>query len=293
MMQPLVLDFDESVGPVPKATTLDLTGWQEAIRFGCTMRTFRRLREHLDAHMPAEHGTVLMGSGDYHHISWPLIERMSDRGPFQVIVLDNHPDNMRFPFGVHCGSWVRKVAQLKHVSKVHVLGITSGDIGLAHAWENYLGPLASGKLTYWCMDVEVGWAKYFGLQKGFRRFTDPDALVAAFVAEQQTMPQPTYLTIDKDVLSAEAAHTNWDQGRFLEHHMLQVIEALSGQLVGSDITGEISSWQYSTWWKRRLSAMDGQEPIAQEQLDAWQQEQRDMNARLLPALARAYQVKPL
>ena len=282
---PLILDFDGSVGPIDGATTLALGDWQEAIRFGCTLRTFDRLRRHLAAVAPAEHGTVLMGSGDYHHLTWPLVERQRARGPFQLVVFDNHPDNMRFPWGVHCGSWVRKVAMLPYVNHVHVVGITSADIGAGHAWENYLQPLRAGKLSYWCMDVDVGWSARLGLQHAFRRFDDPDALACAFMEQLRRAPQPTYLSIDKDAFSVDTARTNWDQGRLEEHHAMAIIEALRGCIVASDINGEVSAYRYRTWWKRLLSGMDGQEPVPQEELDAWQAQQRALNGRLLAAIA--------
>lgn len=282
---PLILDFDRSVGAIPGATTVALGDWQEAIRFGCTLRTFARLRRHLQATLPAQHGTVLMGSGDYHHLTWPLVERQRARGPFQLVVFDNHPDNMRFPWGIHCGSWVRKVALLPYVSHVHVVGITSGDIGAKHAWENYLRPLRAGKLSYWCMDVDVSWAARFGLSAAFHRFSDPDELTEAFVAQLRSAPQPTYLSIDKDAFSVATAHTNWDQGRLEERHALAIIAALGGRIIASDINGEVSAYQYRTWWKRLLSGMDGQEPVPQAELDAWQAQQRALNTRLLSAIA--------
>ncbi|MBS0582701.1 MAG: hypothetical protein JSS42_06310, partial [Proteobacteria bacterium] len=104
--RPVILDFDRSVGELPDALTIDLADWQEAIRFGCGNRTMEALARKLDAELPRDYGTVFMGSGDFHHLSWPLIRRLRDRERFQVVVFDNHPDNMRFPFGIHCGSWV-------------------------------------------------------------------------------------------------------------------------------------------------------------------------------------------
>ena len=125
MRSPLVLDFDRSVGALPGETRIDLADWQERIRFGSTLRTFRAFLEALAPQLPREHGTVFFGSGDYHHLSWPMIERLAARGPFEVVVFDNHPDNMRFPWGIHCGSWVRRVALLPHVTRVRVLGIST------------------------------------------------------------------------------------------------------------------------------------------------------------------------
>ncbi|HEV2539223.1 MAG TPA: arginase family protein [Frateuria sp.] len=284
---PVVLDIDHSVGPLADRLVVPLEHWQEALRFGCTLSTLARFRRVLDDTLPATHGTVLLGSGDFHHLSWPLIERTRARTPFQVVVLDNHPDNMRYAFGVHCGSWVRRVAMLPQVSHVHVVGITSGDIGRAHAWENYLAPLRKGKLSYWCMDVDVGWARRLGLAQAFHRFDDPQALVAEFRAAQRQRPLPTYLSIDKDVFAPEVARTNWDQGRLRLEHGLALIDGLRGGLVGSDITGEISHYRYRSWLKRRLSAIDEQPAVDPDELAAWQAQQHALNQRLLAAIGRA------
>ncbi len=282
---PLILDFDRTAGEIGGAFRVDMAAWQEEIRFGCSLKRLSALAAHWREILPAHHGTVLLGSGDFHHLSWPLIERCAGQGPFQVVLFDNHPDNMRFPFGVHCGSWVRKVALLPYVSHVHVVGITSTDIGLGSAWEQYWRPLLQGKLTYWCMGVDVGWANYAGLARAFRRYAAPEPMIADFLAELG--PEPVYLTIDKDVLSLQEIHTNWDQGILREGHLMQAIAALQGRIIGSDITGDISSWTYRTRWKRWLSARDGQIPVPPEKLIAWQADQRALNQRLLTAIARS------
>ena len=282
--RPVVLDIDRSVGPLPDRLVLPLEHWQESIRFGCSLATLRRFRTMLDELLPAQYGTVFTGSGDFHHLSWPLIARLQPGRKFQVVVLDNHPDNMRFPFGVHCGSWVRRVAALPMVSHVHVLGITSADIGGGHAWENYLTPLLRGRLTYWSIGVDTGWARRLGLARAFRGFDTPAALVDAFVESQRTQAAPSYLTIDKDVFAPEVAHTNWDQGQLLTDHALALIASLRHGLVGSDINGEVSHYQYQSWWKRRLSAIDEQPAIDPAQLAGWQAQQHALNLQLLAAI---------
>jgi hypothetical protein len=282
---PVVLDIDGSVGPLPDGLVLPLADWQEAIRFGCSLATMRRFRALLDAQLPARHGTVFTGSGDFHHLSWPLIARLAPATPIQVVVLDNHPDNMRFPFGVHCGSWVRRVAALPFVEHVHVLGITSQDIGAGHAWENYLAPLLRGRLTYWSMGVDTGWSRRLGIARAFRGFDTPDALVDGFVEHQRTQALPSYLTIDKDAFAPDVAHTNWDQGRLQLEHALALIASLHRGLAGSDINGEVSHYRYRTWWKRRLSAMDEQPAIDPAQVAGWQAQQHALNLKLLAAIA--------
>ena len=71
----------------------------------------------------------------------------------------------------------------------------------------------------------------------------------------------------------------------LEKHIIKIIDMLSGKIIGSDITGEVSVWNYNTWWKKKLSALDGQEDIPQNQLIHWQKEQQAINTRLLAAIA--------
>jgi arginase family enzyme len=278
---PIVLDFDRSVGALPGATVLDLADRQEAIRFGCSLRALRALAAELDVRLPREHGTVFLGSGDYHHLSWPLIGRRAACAPFDVVVFDNHPDNMRFPFGVHCGSWVRRVALLPQVGHVHVIGIGSADVSRAHAWENYLAPLRRRKLSYWTIGVDTRWAARVGLAHAFRAFDTRAALLDRFVEEQREAKHAVYLSIDKDVLDPAIARTNWDQGRLLDTDLFAAIDALRGRLVGSDVTGDVSAYRYASWWKRKLSALDEQPEIDPAQLAAWQAQQHALNLRLL------------
>lgn len=291
---PVVLDVDGSVGTLPGEVRVPLAAaWQERMRFGCGLGTMRAFRQALDAAMPAvpAHGTVFMGSGDFHHLSWPLIERciaahgFSQARPLHVVVLDNHPDNMRFPFGVHCGSWVRRVAMLPQVAHVHVAGITSGDIGGGHAWENYLGPLRAGRLTYWSSGVDTGWARWLGIADRFRTFPDADALVTELTRMLARQQAPTYFSIDKDVFSRSVVQTNWDQGTLEARHAAAVIAGLRGCIVGSDVTGDVSTYRYAAAWKRWLSAGDGQQTDAEHaQLPAWQSAQAAFNVWLLDLL---------
>lgn len=289
MKTPIILNFDQSVGPIADAINIDLANYQEQIRFGCSKQDYRKLAHHLDQQLPTDQlGTTLMGSGDYHHMSLYLIERLapyySPTNPIQVVVFDNHPDNMRFPFGIHCGSWVSHVAALPFVSHVHVMGISSGDISAWHAWENRLLPLYQGKLNYWSLNRRVKWPNYTGLSKAFHCFDCGDELIASFIALQGSLSLPTYLSIDKDVLSETIIKTNWDQGDLQTYHLTDTIAALGKNIIGSDITGELSSYHYQTWWKRLLSSLDNQPDIDPKMLETWQAEQHQLNLYLLKLL---------
>lgn len=299
MTPPLVLDVDGSVGPLDNELRLPLRDWQEAIRFGSTLRRYEAFRAHVEQRLPACYGTAFMGSGDFHHLSWLLIERCIAQNafaagrPLRVVVLDNHPDNMLFPWGVHCGSWVRRVALHPAVSHVHVVGITSRDIGARHAWENYAAPLRAGKLSYWSSGVDTTWAARKGFAKAFRSFGSVRELSEALALMLAQAPAPTYLSIDKDVFARDVVQTNWDQGQMREDDAVKIIDALKGQIVGSDVTGDISSWRYATWWKRLMSAGDGQDThVPPQALATAQAGQHVFNERLVERIARCH-IAPL
>jgi hypothetical protein len=281
MTVPLALDIDGSLSALA-ARRIELGNWQEAIRFGCSWPTWKRFQRCLETQLPDLYGTVCMGSGDFHHLSHLLLQRFGQAVPFDVVVLDNHPDNMRFPFGIHCGSWVMHAARLPQVRCIHVLGITSSDVSWRHAWENHLRPLIRGKVRYHTIGVDTAWARRAGLSASFSAFGNSQDLVGRFVAGiPKNIPGQVYLSIDKDVFSPEVARTNWDQGVFQLDDARQLIAGLAGRIIGSDITGEISLHQYATGWKRWLSAMDQQPIISPGDLAQWQAQQIGVNRQLI------------
>jgi len=285
---PLILDLDGSVRDIGAAERLPLQDWQERLRFSCSRRDLRRFGDAIAPALSAPHGTVLLGSGDFHHLSLPLVEREAGRRrlrghSLRVVVLDNHPDNMRFPFGVHCGSWVGRAAILPGVVDVHVLGISSPDAGRSHAWENQLGVLRNRRVHYWCVGIDTSWTAQRGITT-LSSFDSPQELVAEFVAAMANDPVPVYFSIDKDVFAPEVVRTNWDQGRFLLDDALAIISALKPHIVASDITGEVSIHHYRSLFKRLLSRLDQQSDPSPAEIDAWQLEQAAVNRALIPAL---------
>jgi len=292
---PIVLDLDGSSGIPDGAIHLALQDWQARLRFGCGRSVLSAFERHLDTLLPPEYGTVLMGSGDFHHLSLPLVKRLTEKRqrPLRLLVVDNHPDNMRYLFGVHCGSWVRRVAMLPNVSHVHVLGITSADIGRGHAWENYLTPLLAGKLSYWSIGVDTGWSRLLGMQQAFRNFDSAATLTEAVCSMLAENREDTYLSIDKDAFSPEVVRTNWDQGQLQEAQLMQMIDLLQGQLIASDITGDVSEYRHPSAWKRWLSAGDEQTlAIPAATLLEWQQQQQALNRRLVTRLQAVMENSP-
>lgn len=277
-MTPRILDFDGSVLPLPGEHRIALSDWQEAIRFACGASTLAalesRLEDALDDGRP-----LFMGSGDFHHLTYLRLKRITARGRrVRVIVLDNHPDNMRYPFGIHCGSWVAPASRLAGVTRVDVLGICSPDVTGWHALENRLGPLRAGRVHYWCLDRPLVALRRLGA-RGVRSFRTPEALLAAFAATVDDTA--VYLSIDKDVLTPTLVHTNWDQGRFDAAHVEAAIRLLSPRLIGSDVVGDVSAYRYRNPFKRALSALDGQSVPPADELSRWQRGQQEVNCRIL------------
>lgn len=283
---PLILDLDGSTQQLHGVDRLVLGEWQETLRFGCRMAALDRFEQAVAAAL-AERTTVFLGSGDFHHLSLALIRRFrGSADPLQVVVVDNHPDNMRYPFGIHCGSWVRHAAALPFVSCVHVLGITSDDVDSGHAWESHLRPLREGRVRYWCIGKDLGWMAGAGIS-GCSSHADGAAMIRAFRAEFERSQGPVYLSIDKDALAAEEVRTNWDQGVLRLADLEAVIGILNGRLVAADVTGDVSAYRYRGWLKRMLSALDRQPALTADVAASAQLAQQDVNRHLLEWLAAA------
>src|SRR6266446_4799615 len=117
------------------------------IRLGCRFHRFRRFEASLADATGTECDetpwTTFYGSGDFHHVSLALVRRL--RMPFNLLVLDNHPDWMRGVPVMHCGTWLYHAARLPQVRRVFHVG---GDVDFDNAYR-WLAPwpqLADGKI---------------------------------------------------------------------------------------------------------------------------------------------------
>jgi hypothetical protein len=249
-----VLDLDGSITQQAWLMTeyrpevLALRDWGPYLRLGCRFGRFRTFERRLAA-LTAATGSRLtfVGSGDFHHVSLALVRQL--RTPFNLLVLDNHPDWMRgIPF-LHCGTWLYHAATLPHVRTIFHVG---GEVDFDNRWQ-WLAPwslLHSGKI------------KVLPALRSFRRGSwrhidnEPvrglaDKSVDAARRRHLLEPHaaelarwPLYVSLDKDVMQANDATVNWDSGhlRFLEVQAIlsAFLSAAGGQVAGMDVVGDWS-----------------------------------------------------
>lgn len=223
-----------------------------ALRLWSRPKALEALRARLREALPATEGAALVmaGSGDFHHVSPLLLERAleaaADLAAVTVLHFDNHPDWVQFGNGVHCGSWVGWAARLPKVAKVITVGVCSRDIRAPSPRRADLALVADDRLELYAYHEPDGaeavrlcgreWPTIEAV--GEAAFAD---LLAARIATEAI-----YITIDKDVLQASDAATNWDQGRTSLAFLKRLLSLLLSRhrLIGADVVGDWSPARY-------------------------------------------------
>ncbi|HVP12199.1 MAG TPA: arginase family protein [Phycisphaerae bacterium] len=190
---------------------------------------------------------VFVGSGDFHHVSLGLVGRR--REPCNLLVLDAHPDWMRgVPF-LHCGTWLYHAARLPNVATVYHVG---GQIDFDNHFR-WLAPwslLQSGKIKVISAARRFHGGRWETTNhQPLRANPDepvlPSRVEALFGRDRADLAaRPLHISIDKDVLCAAEAASNWDCGCLTLAEVTGVIRhflaAAHGRLVGADIVGDWS-----------------------------------------------------
>lgn len=162
---------------------------------------------------------TFMGSGDFHHITALLLAAAAEKfpAPLTLVHFDNHPDWVKFPRGMHCGSWLNNARMIANVTKVFTLGICSDDIYKSKSAAT-LDLLGSGFL-----EILPYGSDY---QQIFKTISTENI----------------YITLDKDVLVHDDTLTNWDQGKMRLDDIAQIITSLGTRyrIIGADVIGDVS-----------------------------------------------------
>ncbi len=252
-----VLDLDGGVTaqagllPDPDLPPIDARSWGPQVRLACSFRRYRGFRRWLHAALGGDKvsgaaaSVVLYGSGDFHHVTLALLERQTT--PFNLLVLDKHPDWMRgIPF-LHCGTWLRHALELPNLQRVFHCG---GELDFDNAYR-WLAPWS---------DIEAGRMVVFPAARPFQRGrwkknqvhpllgengVDREHLSALLTPYREDLGRwPLYISVDKDVLIPEHAAVNWDSGLLRLADALTLLEVFlafaQGRIAGADVLGDWS-----------------------------------------------------
>lgn len=267
-----ILDLDGSLAPQAgligqeRIEWTDAREWGPRIRLGCAFGAFRGFERWLDGAVAGDGATVTFyGSGDFHHVTLALIRRI--RGPFNLLVLDKHPDWMRaIPF-LHCGTWLRHALRLRNLKRVfHCGGLA--DFDNAYRWLAPWSEIRAGRVIAFPPCGPWTRGRWAGIPS-FPLCADEGSLaerlrstLAPFRGELATAP--LYISVDKDVLRAEDAAVNWDSGLLRLPHAIEILDAFlesaDGRLAGADVLGDWSPVVLGTWLNRLCDRIDHPSP---------------------------------
>jgi arginase family enzyme len=262
-----ILDLDGGLLPQTElrsryhAEVVGLSSWGPRIRLACSFARFaafeRALDQALNTTSDNQPSITFYGSGDFHHVTLALLRRL--RGPFNLLVLDNHPDWMRhIPF-LHCGTWLAHAARLPQVQRIFHVG---GDVDFDNFYR-ILAPwklLAREKIVVFPAVRRYRAGKWAEIANSPVRHL-PRAPVRKAVVSDLLLPfraelarLPLYISLDKDVLVPGDAVVNWDSGHLTLGEVQGVlgcfVEAAEGNLAGMDVLGEWSPVHVDSIFRR-------------------------------------------
>ena len=261
------------------------------IRLACAFRSFDRFQRWLGDSLPDRvAGVTLYGSGDFHHVTLALLRRI--RGPFNLLVLDKHPDWMRgIPF-LHCGTWLHHALRLPGLRRAFLCG-GEADFDNTYRWLAPWHDILDGRVVVFPARrrfVRGGWANVPVHPLLGDGDSPANALSNALSPFRDELRRyPLYISIDKDVLTLEDASVNWDSGLLRLSEAVTTVEtflaAAKGRLAGADILGDWSPVQLGNWLNRLCDRLDHPSPMLNPGEAA--ERNRTANAALLQALLPA------
>ena len=195
---------------------------------------------------------LLYGSGDFHHLTALRLRPLTE--PIVLVSFDNHPDWDIRPPKWCCGSWINRALEVPHVRLVSVWGCGNFECWWPHQIFGNRRAERAGKLEVhpWADDRPMKDRQRKGAilrdnwREQFERFL------------KVTRGQNVYVTIDLDCLRAEAAVTNWENGRFTIDDLEWALRKLreSAPIVGGDICGAYSAPTYARRKQRFAAEFD-------------------------------------
>lgn len=263
-----LLDLDGGVTVQPALRrrapeVIPCQGWGPRIRLACSFGRFRRfeasLAQRLGGASDSRPRVTFIGSGDFHHVSLALVRRL--RQPFNLLVIDNHPDWMRGVPLLHCGTWLWHAARLLNVRRIYHAG---GDVDFDNGYRLLApcGPLRSGRITVFPAVRTYRRRPWRAVPHAPLRESRDSRLTPERLAEllrphvKDLARWPLYVSLDKDVMPVSEAVVNWDSGHItlaeVRTLLAGFVEAAAGRLAGMDVVGDWSAVSVRGWLRHLL-----------------------------------------
>ncbi len=280
---------------------LNLRDFSLSARLWMSRKTAQDIRKRLEG-LRHLNRINLLGSGDFHHLSLAILERL--REPFSLIIFDFHPDWDMLPPFMGCGSWVGRALKDINIVKCLLIGPSSQDLSFPFIQTASLNLLERNKLEIYpyehlpsrvflrsvpsnrsirskkgLFNTQICWSNLKGKD-----------LKESFLALIKTLPvKKTYVSIDKDCLKGEHAFTNWEEGMFSLDELLMMLGLIRDNLslIGADITGEYSDFPQGDILKKIASSLDHPRMIQAKRVSesAIAAVNEDVNIKIISALS--------
>ena len=161
-------------------------------------------------------GIRWIDSGDYHYVTKILAGFQEE--PFDLVLVDNHPDDQEPAFGgvLSCGSWVKALRESQPMLKA--------------VWTLGPDPRIRGPETDRVLEEDI------------------DDLLESLEGQR------VYLSIDKDVLRPEESRTDWSQGSYALGTLAGWLrKLLTMNVVAIDLCGELAPAKGATQEDLRIN----------------------------------------
>lgn len=186
-------------GPFTGAQTISMSSLEGTCCY-CDDEAAASLRDAMDSQSLCCDSPAIcwIDSGDYHYMS--LFRTETIGRPFQLLLIDNHPDMQEPLFSdvLSCGGWLRRLLETNpNLVNVVLVGVNPQ---LMSETEGFESRLSSSLLD----DI------------------------------------PVFISIDKDALNQDESRTNWDQGEMTVGSLEKTVaDAAEGrEVIGIDVCGE-------------------------------------------------------
>ncbi len=270
-----VLNFDNSIIAQRKlfstylTEVIDFTSLAHSARLFMSLATRKKISDTLA--LGSKNYPVLLGSGDFHHISEILTSRINE--PACLLVFDFHPDWDTLPPRFACGAWVSAALKNKNIQKCIIIGVGSDDLSWPALQAGSLGALAGNRLEIYpyrhkpsrvyfrgvAQNCSVTVQKSFFSSKITWHELEGKDLAAFTLGLVKRLPvRKAYISIDKDCLRGDYALTNWEEGFLQLEQLLTALRPMRENLdiIGLDVAGDYSAPEIKNKIKMVISRLD-------------------------------------